>query len=161
VKPDKKIQIPEVDPDFGLWRILDHTRFMISRLRERELDLVGLTPEQAYILDILVQNDGSTNINQIAGITMRRHHSISTQIDRMVKQGLVRKKRSTRDRREFSILITEKGQEFFKQIKRDSIKQVFSCLSEEDKKELDTRLRSLLIHAYNLNGKEYKQYFPT
>jgi DNA-binding MarR family transcriptional regulator len=137
VKPKKEIQTTNVDPDFSLWRMLDHTRFMISRLREKELDLVGLTPEQAHILDILVQNDGSTNINQIAGITMRRHHSISTQIDRMVKQGLVKKKQSTRDRREFSILITEKGQ------------------------ELDIRLKSLLINAYKLNGKEYKQYFPT
>jgi DNA-binding MarR family transcriptional regulator len=160
VKSEKENQIPKVDPDFALWRILDHTRFMISRLRQKELDQVGLTPEQAYILDILIQNDGTTCINQIAGITMRRHHSISTQIERMVKQGLVKKKRSTRDRREFGILITEKGQALFKQIKRDSMKQVFSCLSEEDKKELDIRLKSLLISAYNLNGKEYKQYFP-
>lgn len=160
MKPNKEIQIPKVDSDFRLWRMLDHTRFMISRLRQKELDLVGLTPEQAYILDILVQNGGTTNINQIAGITMRQHHSISTQIDRMVKQGLVKKKRSTKDRREFGILITEKGQELFKQIKRDSIKQVFACLSEEDKKELDIRLKSLLINAYDLHGKEYKQYFP-
>jgi DNA-binding MarR family transcriptional regulator len=160
LKPKIETQVPNVDPDFVLWRMLDHTRFMISRLREKELDQVGLTPEQAYILDILVQNGGATNINQIAGITMRRHHSISTQIDRMVKQGLVIKKRSTRDRREFGILITEKGQDLFKQIKRDSIKAAFSCLTEEDKKELDIRLKSLLINAYNLNGKEYKQYFP-
>ncbi len=160
MKLDNKIQVTTVDPDFSLWRLLDHTRFMISRLRQKELDQVGLTSEQAYILDILVQNEGATNINQIAGITMRRHHSISTQIDRMVKQGLVKKKRNTKDRREFTILITEKGQTLFKQIKRDSIKQAFSCLSEEDKKELDVRLKSLLINAYNLNGKEYKQYFP-
>jgi MarR family transcriptional regulator, organic hydroperoxide resistance regulator len=159
VKSEQEFQIPNIDPDFGLWRLLDHTRFMISRLRQKELDQVGLTPEQAYILDIMVQNGGTTNINHIAGITMRRHHSISTQIERMEKQGLVKKKRSTRDRREFGILITEKGQELFKQIKRDSMKQVFACLSEEDKKELDIRLRSLLINAYNLNGKEYKQYF--
>jgi DNA-binding MarR family transcriptional regulator len=153
------ISTTQEDNDFGLWRLLDHTRFMISRLRQRELDQVGLTPEQAYILDILEKYGGMTTINRLVEVTMRRHHSISTQIVRMVKQGLVKKKVSPKDHREFEISITPKGRELFSQISRESIKQAFSCLSKEDKKELDTRLKSLLIHAYNLNGKEYRQYF--
>jgi len=160
VKQKKDNQFPAVDKDFGLWRLLDHTRFMISRLREKELDQVGLTPEQGHILDILNYFGGSATMNQLMNITMRRHHSISTQIDRMTRQGLVKKKKNTQDRREYTILMTEKGRNIFKQIKRDSITEAFACLSDEDKKALDTRLKSLLIHAYNLHGKQYQQTFP-
>jgi DNA-binding MarR family transcriptional regulator len=147
---------PIVDGDFRLWRLLDHTRFMISRLREKELDQFGITPEMAHILDILSQNGGAATMNEIATITVRRHHSISTQIARMAKQALVKKLKSRADLRGYNIAITEKGQELFGRITRDSIKNAFSCLSDDDKKGLDVRLKSLLIHAYELNGKEFK-----
>jgi DNA-binding MarR family transcriptional regulator len=150
------ISAPIADFDFGLWRMLDHTRFMISRLREKELDQFGITPEMAHILDILSQNGGTATMNEIVAMTVRRHHSISTQIARMAKQGLVTKVKSQQDLRGYNIVITRKGQELFKRITRDSITNAFSCLSEDDKKGLDVRLQSLLIHAYELNGKEFK-----
>ena len=64
-------------------------------------------------------------MNEIVEITVRRHHSISTQIGRMVKQGLVKKIKSHADLRGYNIVITEKGQELFKRITRDSIKKCF------------------------------------
>ena len=159
MKQKQDVKIPEVNNDFALWRTLDHTRFMVSRLREKELDQFGITPEMAHVLDILTQNGGSVTMNELADITVRRHHSVSTQIARMAKQGLVNKVKSRTDLRGYNILITEKGRELFKQITRDSIMKAFSCLSEEDKKALDIRLRALLIHAYELNGKEFKIHF--
>jgi len=148
------------DADFVLWRVLDHTRFMISRLREKELDQLGITPEMAHILDILCQGGGSATMNEIVQITVRRHHSISTQIARMAKQGLVKKIKSRTDQRGYKITITPKGRELFSRIPRVSIQEAFSCLSEEDKKGLRVRLNSLLIHAYQLNGKEFRVHFP-
>jgi DNA-binding MarR family transcriptional regulator len=159
---DKAIAgLSSADRDFGLWRLLDHTRFMISRLREKELDKFGITPETTHILDILSHNSGSRTMNELVEITVRRHHSISTQVVRMVKQGLVKKIKSKNDLREYNIVITEKGEQLFQKITRDSITAVFSCLSEEDKKALDTRLKILLLQAYDLNGKEYKWHLPT
>jgi MarR family transcriptional regulator, 2-MHQ and catechol-resistance regulon repressor len=153
--------LSSTDRDFGLWRLLDHTRFMISRLREKELDQFGITPETAHILDILSHNSGSRTMNELVEITVRRHHSISTQIIRMVKMGLVKKIKSKNDLREYKVVITEKGDALFRRITRDSIAAAFSCLSEEDKKDLDTRLKSLLLQAYDLNGREYKWHLPT
>jgi DNA-binding MarR family transcriptional regulator len=147
------------DADFSLWRTLDHTRFMISRLREKELDQFGITPEMAHILDILSSTNGPVTMNDIVEITVRRHHSISTQIARMARQGLVRKIKSRSDLRGYNIQITEKGRALFEKITRDSIIKAFSCLSEEDKKGLDMRLKALLMHAYELNSKEFKIHF--
>jgi hypothetical protein len=61
MKSNERNQSQGPDNDFTLWRTLDHTRFMISRLREKELDQFGITPEMAHILDILSHNNGSGN----------------------------------------------------------------------------------------------------
>ena len=145
------------DEDFQLWRLLDHTRFMIARSREMELAQFGLTPEQAYLLDILHQNDGSTTINEIVTVTLRQHHSISTQINRMAKQGLVNKVQYPSDRRKYSIVLTEKGQTLFKEVTRDSIRMTFACLSDEDKAELGLRLTLLNERAYSMLSPSEKE----
>lgn len=142
--------------DFAMWRLLDHTRFMIARSREMELAKFGLTPEQSHILHILNQKGGTSTINEIVEITMRQHHSISTLINRMTRQGLVRKIRNPNDNRKFDVVATEKGKNLFKKLTQESIKLTFSCLSEQDKKELETLLRCLLGQAYQVLGKELR-----
>ena len=102
----------DIRDNHGLWRLLDHTRFMISRLREKELDEFGLTPEQVHILDIISHTKGYTTINDIVEITQRKHNSISTQIDRMAKQGLVSRKRNSVDNRKYEITITKEAKPF-------------------------------------------------
>ena len=89
------------DTDFSLWRMLDHARFIMARSREMELAKYDLTPEQSHVLDILRESDGSTTINQLVDITQRQHHSISTLIDRMTRQGLVSKQKAGLDKRKY------------------------------------------------------------
>lgn len=141
--------------DFRLWRILDHTRFMIGRSREKEVARFGLTPEQARMLDILATNGGTVTINEIVNITQRQHNSISTLITRMCRQGLVKKIKDTRDYRRWDIIITEKGQKLFEQIPRDSVTEILSCLSPEAKKDLKSILQQAQIKAYEVLGMTY------
>ncbi|MBI2851229.1 MAG: MarR family transcriptional regulator [Chloroflexi bacterium] len=143
------------DEDFKLWRFLDHTRYAISRVRELELARFGLTPEQAYVLDLLSDRGGSTTMNDIMDVTLRQHHTISTLVDRMAKHGLVEKKRSATDGRKYRIVMTKKGGELFQNVTRESITMAFSPLSIEDKRELSSLLKRLLTKAYELNDKQY------
>ena len=138
------------DTDFSLWRVLDHTRFMIARSREMELAKYDLTPEQSHVLDILQESNGSTTINQLVEITQRQHHSISTLIDRMTKQGLVTKKKAGIDKRKYEVVITDKGKELDAKMTRDSIKIIFAGLPEEDKKRLHSYLSLLGKEAYKV-----------
>ncbi len=133
----------QTDPGFSLWRILDHTRFIIARSREKELARYGLTPEQSHVLDILQESNGSTTINQLVELTQRQHHSISTLIDRMTKQGLVSKHKGREDRRRYEVFITPKGQELAERMSRESISAIFSTLSESDMDKLRAILRRL------------------
>ncbi|HSW57230.1 MAG TPA: MarR family transcriptional regulator [Dehalococcoidales bacterium] len=157
--PQKDEKLIELEPNFTLWRLLDHTRFMIARLREKELDQFGLTPEQTHILFILAHHDGPASINYIVEITQRQHHSISTQIDRMTKQGLVNRKRSAEDARRYEVAITKRGLALLNKVTRDSVEQTFSCLAEEDKAALRKSLKCLLARAYNLNSKVYQTHW--
>ena len=151
------------EEDFKLWRFLDHTRYVIARLRELELAQYGLTPEQAYVLDILNANGGSTTMGQIADMTLRPHHTISTLIERMAKHGLLEKRRTPQDRRSYEIVVTAKGDELFRKVKRKSIEMAFSTLSKEDKRLLSSILKRLLSRSYELSGKQFDftdEYIP-
>ncbi|OGO33178.1 MAG: hypothetical protein A2Z29_08655 [Chloroflexi bacterium RBG_16_56_11] len=144
------------DTDFRLWRLLDHTRFVISRSREKELARFGMTPEQAHVLDILHQSGGKATIQEIVNITMRQHHSISTLVGRMAKQGLVKKIRSASDSRQYNVNITEKGRALFQSITRRSVEEIFGDLTERDKKALQKVLKKLQVKAYQSLGKKYR-----
>jgi DNA-binding MarR family transcriptional regulator len=146
--------------NYGLWRLFDHTRFMIARLREKELDAFGLTPEQVHILDILTYSQGTTTINNIVKITQRKHNSISTQINRMARQGLVSRKRDSNDYRKYEISITKRGQALLETVTRDSFDKTFSCLSPEGKHQFQEHLNCLLERAYSLHGVEHQFRFP-
>ncbi len=141
--------------DFVVWRYLDHTRYMIFRSREKELAQVGLSPEQAFVLDVLHAAGGSTTINRIVQVTQRQHNSISTLITRMARQGLVKKTRTRRDKRAYRIVLTKKGGALFDTIPRDSIVSAFSCLSEDEKRQLLLCLERLLASAYQSTGQTY------
>lgn len=141
------------EEDFKLWRFLDHTRYMIARLRELELAQFGLTPEQVYVLDILNVEGGSTTIGVIVEMTQRQHHTISTLIARMEKKGLVEKRRSRGDKRSYEIVMTRDGVQLFQKVTRKSIEMAFSTLSKDDKIKLSAILKDLLAQAYELSGK--------
>ncbi len=140
--------------DFPLWRLLGHTSYLVGRARERELAELGLTPEQAYVLDILHGAGGATTINRIVAMTQRKHNSISALVDRMARQGLVKKSRTRRDRRVFSIRSTPKGEALLAKVPRDSLRQAFACLEAADKQELARLLQLVMEHAYNSAGME-------
>ncbi len=136
------------DTDFALWRFLNHTAFVINRSRQKELAQYGLTPEQAHVLDILHQSHGSATIQDIVNITLRQHHSISTLVCRMAAQGIVKKVRSASDARQYNVTITAKGRALYRTMTRDSVKEIFSCLSSEEREELDKGLKKLLLKAF-------------
>jgi DNA-binding MarR family transcriptional regulator len=149
---EPKQQPAPVDPEFQLWRILDHTRFMIGRAREKELAQFGLTQEQSHVLDILVARGGTVTINEIVEVTQRQHHSISTLVARMGRQGLITRKKNPADLRQWSVSITPRGEQVFRDLTRDSIHRIISCLSTQERTEFKAGLLCLLKRAYEVLG---------
>lgn len=140
---------------YSAWRRLDHARYMIFRLREKELAQVGLTPEQTQVLDIIYEAGGSSSINTIVQATQRQHNSMSTLITRMARQGLVRKTRTRRDKRVYRVTLTEKGISAYLSAPKEIFDKAFSCLSNKELDELGDFLQRIYVHVYELSGIPY------
>jgi DNA-binding MarR family transcriptional regulator len=138
--------------NFSLWKLLDHTGFVISRSREMELAKFGISPEQEYVLDILRQSAGRTTISNIVNVTERQHHTMSTLITRMSEKGLVDKKKAPGDNRRYYIIITNKGKQVASGITTKSIEEIFASLNDGEKGQLRTYLNNLLAKVSYILG---------
>jgi DNA-binding MarR family transcriptional regulator len=135
--------------DYELWALLDATNFAIYRLRQIELARIGLTIEQAVLLNIIQSTEHGATISWIKETTLRQQNTISITIDRMVKIGLVIKERKTGER-EFRIRCTPKGKNLLDSTATKSLDELFITLSIEEKMILSQSLHTLLEKARGL-----------
>ena len=137
-----------------------YTRHLIARVRhltlwarQRELDAFNISPEQAYIL-LLIHNLGrKTTLAELTKYTGRRLSTLSVQLTKMEKNGLVKKFRATPNSNLVMFELTEKGFNVYKKsIKMKSDKAIMSVLSEEERQQLISLLKRIKEEA-----EKYKQ----
>ena len=132
--------------DFELGVLFERTRSAHSRMRELELAQYGLTPEQAAILHTLQSKGGSTTIEELANTIIRQYHSVASIVNRMVKIGLV-KKRKIEHRKKSTVFITEKGEKIYNQAPNKSLRIILEGLSAEEKQQFGVTLQKLLSNG--------------
>jgi DNA-binding MarR family transcriptional regulator len=138
----------------NLWILMVHTTDAMRRQRDTDLAKSGITIEKHAILHVLMIKDGRS-IRDIAEVRLRNHNSIFTLINRMEKQGLVRKVKYSKIK-EYRIFITDKGREMHQSTTLDSLESIFSALSAEDQQKLSQYLKLLLMRSLTLQGFDYK-----
>jgi DNA-binding MarR family transcriptional regulator len=146
---------PEVDIDFELWVLLDHSRRALVRARELELSQFGITQEQAGVLHTLLDNGGSLTNAEIADIMIRQSNSVTTLVTRMEKLGLVKKTKSANDVK-IIVSITPKGRSIYEKVTTKSIHMAFSDLSIKDKQKLIKYFKHLTAKGRHLLGMDQK-----
>lgn len=132
------------DFDYELWRLLFTTRRTILKAFQKELNQYGISARHAGIL-LAVQaiGDKATPV-QIARWLFRERSSVCEILDRMEKQGLVRKVRDLGRKNLVRVSLTEKGREAsYYASKRESIHRVMCVLSEEERQQLRYYLQML------------------
>lgn len=122
------------DDNLRLWHLFFIARSSVSRARDLELAEIGITPEQSGALFLLAR--GNSTIRQMANAWCRQPNSVSTLLDRMEKQGLVKKIRIPKQR-DLEVRITSKGRKSYKRILATGriIDFVFNKFSEEDRQD--------------------------
>ena len=143
-------------PYMKMWALLDTAGFAILRLRKLELAKLNLTSEQSMVLSVIHHCGGTTTAKDIERFTTRQHHSISTLINRMVKNGLVIKTKFPNEKM-YRISMTPEGEKQFNKITIDSIEIIFDFLTEKTKRELAGLLLSLYSEATSLLGMYQRQ----
>jgi DNA-binding MarR family transcriptional regulator len=142
------------NPTHNLWILLSYTAYALSRQRELELKQVGISIEKHAILHILMIQDGR-NIAGISAVRLRRHNTIFLLVNRMEKQGLVKKVKNPKSK-EYRIYITDKGKKLYNAATMKSLDTTFSALSAEDQQKLSQSLKLLLMRSLSLQGFDYK-----
>ena len=103
------------------------------------------------VLQILYAHGGTMRPTDIAEWTLRERHGITTLVDRLVRDGLVRTEHSDKDRRTKNIILTDKGRSVLAETTptaRDIVNRVMLSISESDVALLERLLKSLRQNAH-------------
>jgi len=136
---------------YELWVLLAQTREAMYKARHKELTKYNLSPRQSAVLFIIkALGDGVAPV-EISRYLFREHHSVTELLSRMEKEGLVRKVKDLDKKGRVKIFLTPKGQQVYTHsMKRKSIKEIISCLSEEERQQLWSSLKKLRDNALKM-----------
>ncbi|MBI4283820.1 MAG: winged helix DNA-binding protein [Chloroflexi bacterium] len=145
---------------YNLWWRLHQTRHVLFRVRENELSRYGITSMQAAILlivKVIRDTEGEATPSKISRWLVREPHTISRICTRMEKDGLVSKTRVSGKKNEVNIILTEKGEQAYRQSsKRESVKEIMSCLSAEELRQLESTLEKLRVKGLDKLNRSIK-----
>ncbi len=111
-----------------------------------------LSISKLVVMRALASNNGVMTPSEIAEWTQTERHTITTLIERMKRDGLIRTERNPRDRRFVNVSLTDKGREVLMQampVAREIVDQVMSSISEDDALQLEKSLRVLRQNAHH------------
>ena len=112
----------------------------------------GLSAIKFIVLNALAVNGGSMRPSEIAQWTYRERHNITTLVDRLKRDRLVKTNRNSKDRRVMTVTLTDKGQHVLSEampVSWEIVKGVMRSLSEDDAALLEKQLRVLRQNAHN------------
>ena len=124
--------------------LLGRVRFFMTRARRNELIQYHVSPRQAYILFLLHTLGQSTTLNELAWLTDRKINTLSINMTKMEKDGLVKKVRESPSALQVRFELTQKGIDTYLKCNKDkSVKGIMAVLSEEENRQLISILEKL------------------
>jgi MarR family transcriptional regulator, multiple antibiotic resistance protein MarR len=147
--------------DYYLWVLFSQTRDAILKARERELQSQHISERHAQILFILKLIGRDATPAQIAKWLLREPHSISEIIDRMEKQGILKKVKDLDRKNQVRIEITEKGEDIYQRsFIPKNLLEILSVLQGNERKQFILSLKKLLKAAVKHFSIKYEVPLP-
>jgi DNA-binding MarR family transcriptional regulator len=119
------------------WFLTHRTRDVLRTCEDQIFGEYGLTTEQYAVLSTMKLLNDPVRITDLARGLERSTNSVSMIVDRMVKAGLITRKRDRKDRRTVFVTITSKAEKALEPATRAGlqfIQEILSPLSDEDKR---------------------------
>ena len=135
---------PLVNEDEKTWEKMFRTSGALYRLREMELDRVGLSLSQAAVLYFLSTSPEPLTPMKISRLTQRQPNMTTALLRRMESRGLVKTKKSLKPKNWTTVSLTKKGQTAFQhQLSERRAMNITACLSREEVAILNTVLTKI------------------
>ena len=155
IKPTKLSKIVDIHIEETIPRafvLFLQTAYAVEKYAESELNKVGLSISKLMALQILETNGGTTNPSTIARWMLREKHNITTVVDRLSRDGLVRVRRGIKaDRRLVKVTLTDKGRQALERarpVTRKIIEQIMASIDENLAASLEQQLKVLRLNAH-------------
>jgi len=153
--PNKKRGNTGVSPEeeYEIWGLIAELFKALSEARARELRPYGLSPMQValiYVVKRLTRSTGEPpTASELSRWLVRRPPTVSAMLDRMERDGLLFRQRDEGASRETRVVLTEKGNQAFRQQARATrmIPRILECLSQEERGQLKAMLSVLRTRA--------------
>jgi len=144
---------------FDLWMTLVRAKDAIHNVRETELNEYHISPQQAGIMAYIMALDNNAIPADISRLSFRKANTVTINLNRMEKNGLIKKSRDSERKNVIRVSLTEKGRYIYsKSSSRKSIIEVFSSLSPEQCRQMEVLLDILLNSAAKyLKLKEFQR----
>jgi len=131
-----------------LWSMLNQTYWVMIRTAERELRSSGLTMIQAATLYWVKTLEKPPTAAELSRLLFRRPHTVSDLLDRMEKQGLVRRQRDAKRKNVTRVILTRKGEDLYEaQRGLRAIARIMSDLSPRETESMMAMLEKLRNRA--------------
>jgi MarR family transcriptional regulator, organic hydroperoxide resistance regulator len=138
------------DKEYDIWILFSRVYHLIAMLRKLELSKFDILPVQSYILFIIKALGNDTTPSKISEFGYQQRSSISDILNRMEKDGLVKKTSNSGSKKRVLITLTDKGEKALAlSRKREFLHKIMSSLTEEQRKQLESGLEILRDTAIN------------
>jgi DNA-binding MarR family transcriptional regulator len=136
------------DKDYNLWVILEQARTAVGTARDKELYPYKISFMKAAVLFIVDSIGSEATPAEISRWILRRSHSVSGLLERMEKDGLIKKTKDLPRRNLVRVTLTDKGKQALKEsLRRESIHNVMAILSESEQEQLYSMLQRIRDRA--------------
>ena len=141
-KQETGVQYPA---ESDIWPLLHETFDLMSRARENELRQFGISTIQSAVLFMVKNSTVPVTPSSISRCLIRQPHAVSRLLDRMERNGLVKKVKDLERQNLIRVTLTEKGEAVYRRSRenRKVIPEILSLLSQEDQRKLATYLQLL------------------
>jgi DNA-binding MarR family transcriptional regulator len=132
------------------WRQIYQISSVLKQHEDQMLKQFDLTVEKLGVLTVIAYLDGTARVTDIAEWLERSPNSVSMIVERMVRAGLVRRKRDKGDRRVVHVSATSKGEDAFRRAYPATIEFIRRFLQPLTHEEMNTVSDLLATLKYEL-----------
>ncbi len=146
---------------YPLWMLLHSTMRVLSKNRQKELNKFGITARITAVLGTVLRLGDKSTLENISQQAILERHSMSSQLIRMEKEGLVKREKDPKKKNMMSIGITEKGYELYMNaVETGVIDRILSVLTEEERHSLWIIIAKLRKQGMIELEKDYLNLYP-
>jgi DNA-binding MarR family transcriptional regulator len=149
------------DFDQELYQMITRTRQVITKARKAELKKYGVAGVYVAAMNVIVKLKKRATPANIARALFLEPHSVSELLSKMEEVGLIRRVKDLERKNYVRAELTEEGQKKYGDSHNiESIRDMMSVLSPEEKKQLWELLSRIRTQALSQLGVDDKSIFP-